>query len=686
MALEIAALLATAVIDDRALQESDIAVLVRRNSEAKWIKRALTDKGIPAVIHNTETLFDTIDAVDMENVLSAIVSPANASRVRTALATGILGLSGEAIDALNRNESKWEARLITFRQYHELWQHHGFIGMLKTLFRKENVLSRLMQCADGERRCTNLLHLTEVLHQVWVSQSPGMAGLVRWLGRQRQEGAQTPEEYQLRLETDDNAVKIVTIHKSKGLEYPVVFCPFVWNDAVIGKTDDPVSFHDPDHGYAYTLDMGSDDLDAHRTFAAKELLAENLRLFYVAVTRARHRCCLVWGKFKGAEYSAPAYLLHQDHTISPEDDSIQQTIQRYKSLTHEDIVSDLKIVADRAGGAINISEMTVQEQPQPDRVSKPKPSLAVRTFKGGIERNFGISSFSSLVSRQSQQKETPDHDAGTENPPEALMIVVEPQGIFAFPKGAVPGIFMHDIFEHLDFTSWEQGTYEPFVRDKLIEYDFDSAHLPVITGMVQNVLTAPLMKEMPDFTLSAIPWEKRLNELEFYFPLASLCPKTLKAIFLRHLAPNVPDTFIQRIGGLSFSAVRGFMKGFVDMIFEKDSRWYIVDWKSNYLGPQPENYNQAALSEVMVDKLYTLQYLLYTVALHQYLRIRIHDYTYDTHFGGVYYIFLRGVVSSETTAENSEFGIFYDRPSRDLIEDLSETLIPEPLSGEIYES
>ena len=189
--------------------------------------------------------------------------------------------------------------------------------------------------------------------------------------------------------------------------------------------------------------------------------------------------------------------------------------------------------------------------------------------------------------------------------------------------------------------------------------------------MIQKVLSAPLDPERSDFTLSRIGSQDRLNELEFYFPLKSISPKTLRGIFTKYADPGLSLDFPERIERLEFAPVRGFMKGFMDMAFQFENRFYLVDWKSNFLGNRVEDYNQGALAAAMRDELYLLQYHLYTVALNQYLQLRLPGYDYETHFGCVYYIFLRGVAPEK----GAEFGIYRARPSGECIEELTKNLI-----------
>jgi exodeoxyribonuclease V beta subunit len=254
------------------------------------------------------------------------------------------------------------------------------------------------------------------------------------------------------------------------------------------------------------------------------------------------------------------------------------------------------------------------------------------------------------------------------------MVQGEPTDIFSLPKGTKTGTLLHDILEHLDFAEKDASVKEKLVADKLMEHGFDPIWQESIRQMIRKVLVIPLDPKVGDFQLSYIRNEDRLNELAFYFPLKSISPKSLKSLFSRYASPEFPGDFPVRIERLDFTPVRGFMKGFIDLVFQFKSRFYLVDWKSNFLGSRIEDYGQEALSATMVEDYYVLQYHIYAVALNQYLYLRLPGYDYDTHFGGVYYIFLRGVDPDS----GPEYGIYRDRPSADLIKELSATLIDSP--------
>lgn len=657
-----------ALIGGRRLKASDIAVLVRQNREALLMQRALSERYVPSVLYSTENLFDSHEAMEMERFLAAVAEPGEEALLKAALCTDMVGVSAEELERLMLDEGRWEKWPVKFRHYHDLWQERDFIRMFRAFLEEEKVLTRLIAFADGERRNTNLLHLMEVLHRACAERKLNGAGLLKWLSEQRDPQALRSDEHQLRLESDENAVNLVTIHKSKGLEYPIVFCPFSWGGVRQNKGKEPLVFHDQSDGMGLILDLGSGDEATHRAMARREELAENLRLFYVALTRAKCRVYLMWGRFNGAETSAPAYLLHAPH-VEPPDVPVGALAAHFKQLTNDDLLSNAKallkgshaeveVVGEPTGAGERFSPLFEETQIQ-----------GPRRFAGRIDRQWRVSSFSSLVSSRAHSEEETDYDAlslpESEDP---TRMVEEPAGIFAFPKGAGAGTFFHDLFEHLDFSDPSVSARQALVKAKLTQYGYDHSWSDIVSDMLEKVLGVPLEPNREDFCFSRIGSEARLNELEFYFPLKSLTPSTVGRIMKREdLRQGMPET-IER---LKFSPLRGFMKGFMDMVFSFEDRYYLVDWKSNFLGARAEDYGGQNLARAMEENFYTLQYAFYSLALNRYLKLRVHGYDYDKHFGGVFYVFLRGV----DPAKGPESGIYRARPPREMIEALSKELI-----------
>ncbi len=660
IAAEISILLATdAKIGDRKVRPSDIAVLVLENQQAQAVQGALRHYNIPSVLHTNESLFSTHEAEEIKRLLFAIAEPVNERLLRAALSTDLIGLKAQAIDALTNNEQEWQDYLLQFREYHEDWMERGFIQMFRRLLLDQNVRQRLLTFQDGERRLTNVLHLSEVLHQSVVERQLGPGGLLKWFDDQMGSEGETAEENQLRLESDENAVQLVTVHKSKGLEYPIVFCPFSWKPAKIRTADKNLAwYHDGDE---VALDLGSNELSLHQESQLRENLAEKMRLLYVAVTRARNRCYVVWGQFNAAENSALAYLLHQPSAAV--DDLWKATAERFVSLGADDFAADLQKLTR---GSIPAGSPTIAINGLPhgegikysatDKIEAPR----VQSFTGEIEANWRVTSFSSL--RSGALREVLDFDS-LEGPGEALPAKIE---VPLFPSNIRAGICIHSILQALDFT--EDTSIETVVRGKLEQSGFGEEYDPVVCAMARNALKI----ELPGIgTLSTVPKKHRLDEMEFYFPLNEISPMQIDDLLRKHDVAGVQSNPPNQIGRLTFNPAKGFMKGYIDTVIRSGERFYIVDWKTNWLGNNPEEYSDAGMRHVLLAHYYHLQYHIYTLALHRYLQQRLPDYDYETHFGGVYYIFLRGL-----DPKRPHLGLFHDKPSTGLIDEFDRMLIP----------
>jgi len=631
-----------ALIGNRPLVAGDIAVLVRTNPQARQMQRMLTKLRIPNVLYSRESLFSSNEVMEMERVLMAVADPSNEPLIKAALTTDMLGMDGTELHQLMENEVLEQKRLSRFHYYHYLWRNVGFIQMFRTLLLKEQVQPRLLSYPDGERRLTNVLHAAELLQQAAVQQKLGITGLCQWLSHHHyktQEGDKEAEadEQQLRLESDEKLVKIVTIHKSKGLEYPIVFCPFVWDGILYNRKGDQFIFHNEND--ELMLDLGSTKQEQHRLRALEEERAENLRLFYVAVTRAKHRCYLIWGALRDASKSALAHLLHPGVDVEKTDDAMLRESLQY--LTKDNTLQIADLPTDYA-----------PYRRQFDKIEKLKP----RRFLGKIDKGWKVSSFSSLstTSPSFDAADRPDYDETTVIRP-IRESRADKNHIFSFPRGARAGTFMHALFENLDFTQPDPE----LINLQLLNFGYDvEKWQAVIMTLVDDVLNTPLEPHLPDFALSGISRSKRLNELEFYYPISEVMPQGLGAVFAE---------FGHQVSFNPFAPVRGFMKGYIDMVFEYEGCYYLVDYKSTMLGTQPQAYHYSYLKEVMIREGYILQYHIYAVALHRYLSARLPNYRYEEHFGGVYYLFLRGM----SPERGADYGIYRDKPAAALINRLS---------------
>ncbi len=661
----------------------DIAVLVRTNKQAVLAKESLSRARIPAVIYSAGNVMDSSESHEIGQILLGISNPVKESTLKAALCTDILGATVASIDPSQMENSWWESRIEDFMGYHRLWHDRGFMPMFRLFMNMEGIRERLLSLPHGERRLTNVLHLSEILHTASMEKKLGVTGLLKWYFVQKEPDTPRQEIHQLRLESDENAVKVITIHKSKGLEFPIVFCPFGWGQSQVSGDD--FTFHDMDADRHITLDLGSGKMEDHRVMAQNELLAENLRLLYVAVTRAIERCYLVWPRIRYTKTSALAYLFHglgPDHFIDTSENLVLKLRDASSSVDPETFLKDMRRLERNSEGSIAVSPLPVNESPVVTQLIPDRKSFRVRTFSRSLDRRWRVSSYSALVSGRTRDNELPDRDElpglqdhdGAQYFEDALgnSDTAGKRTMFSFPKGAASGIFFHDILEHLDFVN-EGLTYrQDLVLSKLSAYGFDPAWVDVIVQMLADLSTIELSPDTAAFSLSSVDNAQRINEMSFYFPLQNLSRAVLKQIFIEFSDQEVLRGFPEKMERLTFSPVKGLMKGYLDVLFQHEGRYFIVDWKSNFLGATLETYQRNLLNEEMQKAFYVLQYHLYVLATHLHLQMKLPGYVYERDFGGAFYIFLRGIDATK----GSGYGIFEDRPDIRLVDALGKALIP----------
>lgn len=678
------------------LAPADIAVLVRTHKQGSLMKRVLAAWGVGSVELAQSSVFATLDAEQLERVLAAVDAPGDLRRLRAALAADWFGLDAQALARLAQladapaqahadEATAWVER---FSRYRSLWLDRGFATMWRTMTRELGVGERLIAGREGERRLTDVNHLAE-LAAARAALHPGITPTLRWLAAERARGG--GEEAQLRLESDRDLVQIVTVHKSKGLEYAVVFCPFLGDGARMAGSStglpDASEYHDEAPTLARAvLHYGCEGAEAERAEAeaAREEAAERARLVYVALTRAVHRCYLVAGAYlssrstKESRRSVLNWLVAGDGRAfeawadDPPDDS----------------------ATEAAWGALADASITLAALPAPARrtplarETASSKRLAARKPHRPLSESWRIASFSSLAAAGARHaNETiddeprPDHDALAAAVLEAGMTATaesawaprstqpaptaaeppEADDILAFPRGAAAGECLHRMFELADFS--EPSTWPMAIERALLERpvatDADTAaRLPAMMARLIADVTAA--EVAPGMTLAALDPARRLTEWPFLFASPALELSALRGLLARHGYPDV---------ALEAGTLAGYVKGFIDLVVEHEGRFWIIDWKSNHLGMSCPDYGAASLEAAMAHHAYHLQALLYTVALHRYLRARRPSYDYDAHIGGYSYLFVRGV--RPTWRDGAvPAGVHARKPARALIEAL----------------
>ncbi|HEY5752121.1 MAG TPA: exodeoxyribonuclease V subunit beta [Chthoniobacterales bacterium] len=588
VALESKRLLEKATVDERRLRLNEIAVLTGTNSEAVNVQKAFQRLGIPAVVQSGRSIFQSAEAEAVSRLLAAVLEPRRGPLWRAALATSLFGTHATEIAALDDDTSAatWAER---FQEWHVLWRKRGFSQMFSSVLDIGRTRERLSAERNGERALTNFLHLAELLHGSELSEKRSPGNLLRWLDKQLAEpaGGEDAEAYEQRLETESEAVQVMTVHRSKGLEFPVVFVPFAWRRLRKRSSDEPLIYHDKTHGLRSWIHRRNREVVKERAIA--EELCEKLRLLYVAVTRAKQRCYVT---------------CHPGVKNLPKDSAIY------------------RLLGDNAAQRLkNCSFISVE--PLPDVTKGPLilteaggKNLAARTFLGKIRRDWGVASFTGLS--HALASEEPDRD-------EPVPLVTPEVG--ELPGGTNVGTCLHEVLEKIDF-QYEMAWPE-IVRKALRRSHLDrSGTEGIVLEMLQRIAQMPLDRRV---TLDRVPKEDQIQEMEFMLPLRTLTVEKLRAACKGAAAPIDWDR-------LSFPGVRGMLKGYIDLVIRHRGKFYLVDWKSNLLS----GYDSENILSAMKRGHYGLQYLLYCVALRRQLSERISGFNWDRDFGGVRYVFLRG--------------------------------------------
>jgi len=654
------------------LRPADIAILVRNRSEASIMRAALQQRGLHSVyLSDRDSVFETDEAVDVLRWLRACSEPEDDRLVREALAAPALCRSLLELEQLQHDEIAWEGHQQRFVDYREVWRRQGVLPMLRRLLHDHEAPQRLLTRPDGDRRLTNLLHLAE-----WAQESgqslDGEQALIRILAEHVADPP--PNEQILRLESDAELIGVVTIHSSKGLEYPVVVLPFVsdWNE-VSGQRSEAL-YHEDDQ---VQLEIGrKGDAEEAYALADEERLAEELRLLYVALTRARHAtfvgvAALAPGNNKSTQLhrGALGYLLGGGKAFQDSDAVLACLLTLTERSEHIAILD-----VDAAPGCTPFAPVATARRRQ-----------TARTPPEHHFERWWIASYTALkhagdaggAAPETARDATLDEDAseqgfenhasdthGADSRASPLPQTAAAGTLHAFPRGPEPGTFLHDLLESA-FVRGVRNTLADPARGKKILERFEirgwQVHAPMLEAWLEQLLTTPLpLQDAATMTLRDL--QRPRPEQGFWFAVEHATTAALNTAVENAVLPGRPRV------PLAAQQINGLLTGFIDLVAEHEGRYYVIDWKSNQLGPDDAAYTADAMAHAVLDYRYDIQLALYLVALHRHLGQRLPDYDYDTHLGGGLFVFLRGI-----SAESR--GVFHDRPDRASIEAIDRLLL-----------
>lgn len=654
----------------RPVKASDITILVRNRTEAMVVRKALNTLEIPSIyLSSHESVFDSQEAKDLFWLLKAVLTPEKECTLRCAMATRLIGVDLKILDKLNNNEQFWDELIDEFHSYQQTWKQHGILPMLREIIARRKLAENLLASPGGERRLTDLLHLGELLQTASLAQLNNEHSLVRWIAQKIAHTEQQDEHQQLRLESSNiSLVKVVTIHKSKGLAYPLVWLPFIVNF----RKQYEIYYHDRKN---FTPILDFHPKKESKKLANQECLAEDLRILYVALTRSVYHCSIGIAPLTKGNRKQGSSDLHKT--------AIGYLLQGGDPGDANFLKKKLVSLVSKNNKSEDISVSLVSELDK--QIWKPKKSkkipLAAKKFTRKIQDNWIVTSYSRLqqdcylpIDKTLQLKEIIKSESiesltkptlfkslksDSEN---KTILTINNLTPHHFPRGAIAGKFLHGLLELLDFS---QPINLGWLTEQLFKNGFDTIWSVVLQKWLKDILHTKLNETGVNLA-SLIPENKQV-ELQFYLPINSL----LQANELTNLVKKY-DPISASCPALYFQQVQGMLKGFIDLVFFWEEKFYLLDYKSNWLGENSNSYNLLAMTTSIAENRYDLQYQLYTLALHRYLGHRLTDYNYQRHFGGVIYLFLRGI-----NANYPGNGIFYYRPAQQLIYALDDLFIRE---------
>jgi len=687
----------TRQLQQTGVKNSDIAILVRSGSEADIIKRQLAGVGLVASYESKSSIFESAEAQAIYFLLKAAADPRDEYAIKRCLAEPLFLVRDKTFAQFMAASEALDSYLSLFDSLNTRWKKSGVLATIREALAILGVFSEWgagrteisqsitsksvtsQHSRDWERCLSNINQLAELL-QKQSRTYRSKSSLIRWLRDSISGEMTTDDESKLRLESDEQLIRIVTIHKSKGLEYPYVFIPFLFS----GRGVDGAWFYQHDIGSKenqLTLDLS--DSDEHLDKADDERLAEDVRLLYVALTRAKYRCFVGTAAYKGVSKkslglakTAWAYLLFQGDVPDKIDDEILTDCLDTFASRFSDLVDieqlhidDYQGVNCELDGAASLSRLD-------DTDESTMKKLSVNVLSRRIKSHWRVQSFTGLM----QENHLQNRSIGIV--PRASTKELDDTNIFSFPKGSKAGTFLHTLFESVVFETSEPipalQTYysglEDLIRHKLtLSTLVDEQNVPVwsryLVTWVKSVLKFKLPLNNHDvssdlFSLSDLKEKDYVSEMSFYFSVGRLRMNEFNRL-LTDYGCTAPD--------ISFSHFEGHLKGAIDLVFKANEQFFILDYKSNYLGDTTEDYQVEVLHAAMEDHRYDVQYILYTLATHRYLKHRLGDsYCYQRDFGGVYYLFLRGLalVSPKIMPQTASTGVWFIKPEFELIDAL----------------
>ena len=621
------------------LTPQDIAILVRTNSQAIDYQNSLREAGIPSVLNSAKSVFETTEANDFYILLRAISQPNNTGLLKQFLTVAWLNVSAPELLSIVDDDSLMGFWISRLSEYYQLWERRGLLAMTYKLLAQEKIASKLSKWPAFERKMSNIMQLAELVQAAETQESLNINGTLGWL-QQSINNPQYSEQELLRLENDETAINILTVHRAKGLEFSVVFCPVLWQqDQHVQKENSVIQCHEDN---LMVADLGSEQFEERKLIALEESFAEDIRLSYVAMTRAKLRCYIAWANVRTKEnrnHSALSRLLFNPSVKQSElgDDFSRQQI-------------DLRGLIDRHQGFFEYHSLPSDQAIRHLREFKNlTPLKAPEQCSRNLKTMWQINSYTGLSALSLGVANEGLYEHAEETSKDNLLA----SSFDPLPRGRRMGNLVHELLEKNTFAELAKHYVSTTkIEQACIRFGVSLDDPQLMSALLREVVITPLDKQDDGFKLAQIDAKHCLKEMPFYLSHGSINTEQINTI--------LGDEVIY--SALSTKKLAGFLTGFIDLVCVYQGKYYLMDYKSNYL----DDYSSASMIQAMRAHNYGLQAWIYSVVLTNFLQETIVDYSFDRHFGGVLYLFVRGMKSDEPCS-----GVFSFLPHAEKLEQLS---------------
>ncbi|XBC38068.1 MAG: exodeoxyribonuclease V subunit beta [Buchnera aphidicola (Floraphis choui)] len=619
----------------RHVSPKDICILVNNKKEAFIIQSELCKLNIKSVyLSQKNSVFHSTEALELLWIFQAILNPKNEFILKRAISTTIISQKNKNIDALTSKYLFWSNLINEFYEYLTIWEEFGITNVIHKIIMNYKIKQDTKFFTKNTPNISNILHVGELLEKQF-NKTKTKYTLILWLEKKIEKKYDIPNQDYIKLKNSKNYIEIVTIHKSKGLEYPIVWIPFFINSC---------KSH---HNYNF---FTNPNLNIKKY---KEILSENMRLLYVALTRAVVHCCIGIAPIKSSKKNLSSYSdIHKN--------ALGYIVQSGKKCNYQKLyIILLKICCNKN---IDIIFRIPYIDTRNEKNSKKYIKLENNKLKRTLKYNYGITSYSKLTKHYSSSIEIKKSYTISINKNININQKNKIKSItpYTFPKGKKIGIFIHKILKNVNF---HKDISLDWLSNQLKKHNLCTKLSEILKNWINMILNTPLNHD--NLILSKLNPQEYIKELEFFLPIKNqLTKKKLEqSIYTSNSLLKLPSK-------ISFNPIKGIFMGSIDLIFKWNKKYYLIDYKSDWLGNTNSDYSRQAIQHTITINHYDLQYNFYSIALHRYLKQRIKNYSFNKYFGGIYILFLRAMNNNDLNK-----GLFFTLPKIEVIRKLNNLFI-----------